>query len=108
MSERVWISSLVKWLAEYRIYVVNNNIVDCIYYQGDPSIGLDMDTVIEAVNKMSENAAPNGYAMDFGVIDTGNTYPVEVNDGLGLGAYEGIAAEKYGCFVVERWRQMFE
>jgi len=44
--------------------------------------------------------------MDFGVLDTGETALVEVNDGFAFGAYDQVSAEVYWTVTVSRWWQL--
>jgi hypothetical protein len=104
-SQKVWCSEAVEWRSEYRVYICRKQIVGVDHYRGDSS-RLDMRVVARALSIFSESdGAPTGYAMDFGVLDTGTTALVEVNDGFSLGAY-AIAAEPYSDLVFTRWREI--
>ena len=53
----------------------------------------------------SKGGCPSSYALDVGVLSTGETALVEVNDAYGIGAY-GIAAEHYYTFLKARWDEL--
>ena len=48
-QEPVWCSEVVTWISEYRVYVINETIVAVEHYFGDPSVGLCLETVGEAL-----------------------------------------------------------
>lgn len=61
--------------------------------------------------KVVENAileyksAPNGYAIDFGLTDKGETLLIEVNDGYALGHY-GLFSLDYAKLLSARWAEL--
>jgi ATP-grasp domain, R2K clade family 2 len=50
-------------------------------------------------------AAYAGYAIDFGVLSTGETALVEMNDGFALGAY-AIDSQDYTDLICARWTEL--
>ena len=44
--------------------------------------------------------------MDFGILSSGETCLVEVNDGYSLGRYDGISGADYTDLLIARWRQL--
>ncbi|MEM8604121.1 MAG: ATP-grasp domain-containing protein, partial [Cyanobacteria bacterium P01_H01_bin.121] len=46
-----------------------------------------------------------GYAIDFGVLTSGQTALVEMNDGFAVGAY-GIDSRNYTDMIWARWEQL--
>jgi len=105
-NEPIFCSELVHWLSEYRVYVVDGNIQEIDHYAGNPDITLDVDCVQEAIQTL-ENSGESfaGYAIDFGVLATGETALVEMNDGFSIGAYD-ICAQKYTKMLMHRWREL--
>ncbi|WP_194820044.1 ATP-grasp domain-containing protein [Nocardia sp. XZ_19_385] len=102
--QRVWCSEVVEWVAEYRVYVIGGGVVAVDRYAG--SALLDMDVVRSAVAAYDHSGtAPSAYGIDFGVLASGATALVEVNDGYALGAYD-IAAEQYTELVLRRWVEL--
>jgi hypothetical protein len=102
----VWCSEIVEWLSEYRVYVVKGQIVGTGHYAGNPSIAIDMPQAQEAVAcfEASENA-PAGYGIDFGVLRSGQTAMIEVNDGYSLGNY-ALSDELYADLIEARWTEL--
>jgi len=45
------------------------------------------------------------FGVDFGVLDAGGTYLVEVNDGFSLGSL-GFGLLAYSGFLEARWREL--
>lgn len=104
--QRVWCSEVVHWLVEYRVYVVDARIVAVDRYDGDGSVSLDLEVVEAAIADFHcSGAAPRAYGIDFGVLATGETALIEVNDGYALGAYD-IAADRYTELLLCRWREL--
>ncbi|WP_431689350.1 ATP-grasp domain-containing protein [Hahella sp. NBU794] len=103
---RIVCSDVVHWISEYRVYVVNSEIVDISHYAGKTDVALDeavVSAAIQALDRAGESYA--GYGIDFGVLGTGETALIEMNDGYGLGAYN-ISAQDYGRLVSARWAEI--
>lgn len=104
--EAVWCSSPVKWLSEWRAYVLRGQILALGHYSGDTSASPDPDAVRMMIDQFEEGGLrPSAYALDVGVLDDGRTALVEVNDAFALGAY-GIDAEPYTAMLLARWQEM--
>jgi hypothetical protein len=99
-------SEAVTWKSEFRFYVVAGVVVGTGHYAGDKLCEVDRQRVDEAVVAFQRSGeAPAGYAIDFGVLDTGETALVEVNDGYALGSY-GLCDQLYTDLIVARWLEM--
>lgn len=104
--EPVWCSDPVTWLSEWRVYVVRSEVRFIANYDGNSSIELDRDLVGQAVRRMADvPGSPMSYAVDFGVLASGETALIEMNDGLAIGAY-GIEGEAYLEMLQDRWDQL--
>lgn len=104
--QRVWCSEVVRWVAEFRVYVVDERIVSVDRYSGDESVVLDLGVVQAAVAEYRRSGtAPCAYGIDFGVLAGGETALVEANDGYALGAYD-IGADAYTELVMRRWEEL--
>ncbi|AFY91484.1 ATP-grasp domain-containing protein [Chamaesiphon minutus] len=104
--EELLCADVVTWLSEYRVYVVNSEIRSVNWYVGDRQIAIDLDVVrsaIVALDAAGESFA--GYAIDFGVLATGETALVEMNDGFALGAYN-IDRQNYTDLILSRWEEL--
>ncbi|WP_063915440.1 ATP-grasp domain-containing protein [Nocardia salmonicida] len=106
--QRVWCSEVVRWAAEYRVYVVDQRVVSVDHYDGDATVLLDTTVVEAAVAAYgSSGTAPSAYGIDFGVLATGETALVEANDGYALGAYS-IDADAYTELIIGRWNELLD
>lgn len=104
--EPVWCSDPVTWLSEWRVYVVRGEVRFVAHYDGNPSIELARGKVDQAVQRMTDVPGfPMSYAVDFGVLASGETALIEMNDGLAIGAY-GIDGETYLEMLQDRWDQL--
>lgn len=101
-------SEVVKWVSEYRVYVVDSEIRKICHYDGDPEV-LPSKSVIEAAidDLYSAGEAYAGFGIDFGVLSTGETALIEMNDGFALGAYD-VSSNDYGEMVWNRWAEIVE
>ncbi|MBU8894038.1 ATP-grasp domain-containing protein [Corallococcus sp. M34] len=105
-STPLWCSEVVEWRSEFRVFVIHGVIVGVRHYAGDPTVRLDDARVAEAVATLaSAGEGTAGYAVDFGVLSTGETALVEWNDGFSLGAY-GLPPEEYTRLTVARWCEL--
>lgn len=105
-KEKLFCSEVVTWLSEYRVYVVNAEIRSIHHYSGDKNIFVDLKAInlaIHILKEARENYA--GYAIDFGVLASGQTALVEMNDAFAIGAY-GISSKDYTDMIVARWEQL--
>ncbi|BAT51848.1 hypothetical protein NOS3756_07780 [Nostoc sp. NIES-3756] len=105
-QEPLLCSEVVSWLSEYRVYVVHSQIRSIDHYHGNPNVLLDIEKVlcaIQALDDAGESYA--GYAIDFGVLDSGETALVEMNDGFAIGAYK-IDQKNYTDMILARWEEL--
>jgi hypothetical protein len=101
-------SEIVSWKAEYRTYVTGGRVVGVRHYAGDPAVAIDERVVEAAVETFTQSGrAPAGYGIDFGVLSTGETALVEVNDGYALGSY-GLDDGLYTDLILARWCELTE
>ena len=105
--EPVWCAEVVRFVSEWRTYVVRGEVrfVGFAKYGGDRSVRPDESQIAAAVAAY-QPVAPAGYAIDFGVLGTGETALVEVNDGFSVGAYDDVPAKDYFEMVAVRWEQL--
>lgn len=103
--EPVWCSTPVKFVSEWRAYIIG----EIPHFVGLCPFSNRIFPELCAVDRAARlfaPFAPKAYAMDFGVLDTGETALVEVNDGFAVGAYDGIPAAIYFEFVATRWLEL--
>lgn len=100
----VWISDIINFTSEYRIYVHNKKIVG--YSRYDDGDNEDMEPDFNVINKMIEEytSQPFGYSIDVGISDN-KTVLIEVNDGWALGYYPwgNMTEQKYIQLITDRW-----
>jgi hypothetical protein len=105
-QEKVWCSEVVTWLSEYRVYVVHSEIRGVDHYAGNADVPINLEEVrraIQALDQAGESYA--GYAIDFGVVASGQTALVEMNDGFAIGAYS-IDSKNYTDMIWARWEEL--
>ncbi|MDY6784037.1 MAG: ATP-grasp domain-containing protein [Cyanobacteriota bacterium] len=105
-KEELICSEAVNWKSEYRVYIIHCRIVGTYYYSGDRNIKINRSVVEDAVRCL-DNAgeAIAGYSLDFGVLETGETALVEMNDGFALGNY-GLDDKQYADLILARWKEI--
>lgn len=109
-NDPVWVSEPVVFKSEWRVYVANwANLAICPSptnekYAEQP----DPEVIDECIDILYESGIDiDGFAIDFGVLSTGETALVELNDGFSVGAY-GIPAPCYYELVSSRWSQLIK
>lgn len=98
-------SEPVKWITEYRVPVVNNVPLDYCNYYGNPDIMVSRVTVNEMVRDWAKAGAPSAYCLDVGILDTGDTALIEVNDAFSCGSYS-MSSETYSKLLITRWNEL--
>jgi len=105
--EMVWRSEVVRWVSEWRFYIVCGQIQAKACYDGDPDVVPDEAMVVEAVRRLATTGTyTEHHAIDFGVLDDGRTALVECNEGLAIGAYEGVEPDVYLKMLAGRWQEL--
>ncbi|ELP6119219.1 TPA: DUF4343 domain-containing protein [Vibrio vulnificus] len=107
-QELLYASDVVTFNAEYRVYVVNGEIVEVSRYDSsDNEVELDKRRVGVAVQLLKlDSNSPSSFAIDFGVTDDGRTLLVELNDGFSIGAYGNLKAKDYYDLLKSRWDEI--
>jgi hypothetical protein len=99
-------SDVVNWLTEYRVYVLYDNIIGIKHYDGNANLKIDEAVAYEAVQKLKAvRESTAAYALDFGILDTGQTALIEWNDGFALGSYE-LEPAVYTDMLIARWLEL--
>lgn len=99
----VWVSKPVKFMSEYRCFVMDDEVIGVKHYKGDWSRALDQRSVEAAVK--AYRSSPRAYALDFGVMSNSRTALVEVNDAYALGHY-GLMSVLYARLIAARWEEL--
>lgn len=101
----VWVSSLVEFKTEFRCYVNHWNIINCIRYTGDYRLSPNWKTVDTMMETLKNEKMPVTFCLDIGVLSTGETALVEINDGFAFGNY-GLAPRIYASIMKDRWYEI--
>lgn len=110
-EEPVYISSILEWEAEFRVYISKSEILAACRYDDNPKeeLEINMDVVRKAIVLLNESEnAPTSYTLDFGLTKSGETALIEMNDGYALGKYKGISDKDYFNFIADRWYEITE
>jgi hypothetical protein len=101
--EPCWIADPVKFVAEWRIYVLEGAIATWAQYgEGD-----DAEPDLAAVAQMlAAWPGPAGWALDVGRLADGRQVLVEANDGWALGFYKGADSVAYLEVIAARWAEL--
>lgn len=99
----VWISEVVDFRSEFRVYVLEGEILACCQYMGEFDDTPDMTMVIKAMSLMSENGGQTAFALDVGNDVNSRTWLVEFTDGFSLGIYKGLSNSDYYLLLKARW-----
>lgn len=105
----VWISEPVNFISEWRAYVVHGMVKNLEFcdHGGDATRLPDVTSIDDAVRVLvSTNQAPAGFVIDFGVLSSGETALIEMNDGFSFGAYGNLPAEVYWDLTWARWQEL--
>jgi hypothetical protein len=102
----VFVSEVVHFLTEYRVYILRGEIVGCQNYAGDPFLSIDRVTTEVAIRDFQNSGdAPVAYALDMGMRNDCCTRLVEANDAYSLGCYN-LAEDKYVNMLLARWGEL--
>ncbi|WP_232357148.1 MULTISPECIES: ATP-grasp domain-containing protein [Burkholderia cepacia complex] len=105
----VWIADPVRFVSEWRAYVACGQLLAlCLADHGGDVNAIPDRTIIEnAIQRLTATlGTPAGYVIDFGVLDSGETALIEMNDGFSFGAYAGVSPEVYWAVTVSRWAEL--
>jgi hypothetical protein len=106
LSTPILCSEVVRWLSEYRVFVIRGRVVGIRHYAGEPALRVDEAQVERAVRLLEDaGEGTSAYGVDFGLLETGQTALVEWNDGFSLGSY-GLETSLYTELTLTRWAEL--
>jgi ATP-grasp domain, R2K clade family 2 len=106
-STPILLSEVAPFISEFRFYVTRSRVICRENYDGDPRDVVDEETVQDAIAKLeAAGQSLSAYAIDFGLLRTGETALVEMNDGFSVGTYREISAKDYTDFTITRWSEL--
>ena len=100
----LWASEPFPFLSEWRFFVRRGRVIGVGHYKDDPLRYPDAAVVRAAIDEYAEEA-PVAFGIDFGLVEAGGTYLVEVNEGFSLGCL-GLGPLAYSGFLEDRWREL--
>ena len=110
----IYCSELIKIISEYRVYVANNKILEIVHYWDNEiydkniikNAKINEKIVKRAVQTLS-NSDENldGYAIDFAIIENGDTVLLELNKGFSIDSYTA-SDETYYKVIKSRWDEL--
>jgi ATP-grasp domain, R2K clade family 3 len=105
----VWVSEPVVFVSEWRVYIADWCLVGICPSPTNEKFAEkpDPDVIDDAIDILYENKLNmSSFAIDFGVLSTGETSLVEMNDGFACGAYRGINSANYFEMIANRWKEI--
>ena len=99
----IFISEKVKFISEFRSFVLKGQILDCRKYSGDYKKVPDFSIIENAVKDFV--SSPIAYSIDFGVTEDGRTLLIECNDAYSLGPY-GLNNLDLTRMFIYRWKEI--
>lgn len=109
-STPLYTSTLIKFTSEWRIYVHKHKMIGQARYDDGPgNTPAPSDKVISEMIRAYKKGgnAPVAYSLDVGVLDSGETALVEVNDAWGLGLYRDLQDhDAYLAMLTDRWSEI--
>jgi hypothetical protein len=100
-NEQFYVSDLIDFESEWRVYVKKNVIQAVCFYKGDPTIFPDAKTIRRMISSWD---GPCCYALDVGIARN-MTCLVEINDFYSIGNY-GLYHMLYAEMLLLRWREL--
>lgn len=105
--EPVWVSEDVTWTSEWRYYVQGGQIVGEARYDQSDDENAPVPSKATVLDCVAQLGIKHPYAIDFGVLTSGETALVEVNDAFAIGLYgDAMGPKEYLAFLSERWCSM--
>ena len=104
-EELYYTEDVINITSEYRVYIVNKEIVGVKHYKGSPYISPKEKTVKEMITKYTQQ--PKVYSLDVGVTQDNKTILIEANSGFSLGNY-GLDEMTYAKLLRDGYKQYVE
>lgn len=106
-NELLYLSTLVTWTAEFRVYVKAGQVVSICQYTGEEDDSPDENVINEAVNTfLSASPTHTFFTLDFGITEDRRTTFIEFNDAWAIGFYKGISERDYFEILMGRWKEI--
>ena len=102
-DQEIYVSELLEFVSEYRVFVRYGRILDMRHYYGAWDVLPDVETIKKCIADYVDS--PKAYAIDFGVTNDGKTVFVEINVSGSIGSY-GLEPISYAKFMAARWAEL--
>ncbi|MDD5649395.1 MAG: ATP-grasp domain-containing protein [Candidatus Nanoarchaeia archaeon] len=106
--EKIYVSELVDFKSEWRVYVNSKEIRNICFYKGDCCLLPDIKTIRTMIKVWK--TCPCCYALDVGIVynylkKKFETILVEINDFYSIGNY-GLESVEYAKMLYLRWKEI--
>lgn len=108
-DDRVWISTPVRFVSEWRFYVLDGIVLGGARYDDleDENAPAPDLREVKAAAAAADSELGHPFALDMGVLEDGTTALVETNDGWGTGHYgQAVTPQVYLKWLIARWETL--
>lgn len=103
---KIWCSEPVVFVDEFRCYFRKDtkSVIGCYKEVFDEKNRTKVQQFLSGLILGRE--LPSAFALDLGVLSTGEVALIEMNDAFSLGLYKGCPSDFYAECLIERWREL--
>lgn len=103
---KVWCSEPVIFIDEFRCYFKKGTkpVIGCYRESFNESNRIKIQQFLN--NLILGREFPDAFALDLGILSTGEVTLVEMNDAFSLGLYKGCPPDFYAKCLIERWNEL--
>lgn len=103
---KVWCSEPVVFIDEFRCYFKRGTkpVIGCYKESFNESNRIKVQQFLNSLILGRE--FPDAFALDLGILSTGEVTLVEMNDAFSLGLYKGCPPDFYAKCLIERWNEL--
>ena len=105
-SEKLFVSEVVNFTAEWRVYVLKGEVIGICRYDDLESEEYEVDDFLVSELVCDPELEGKTYAVDIGELEDGNQVIVEFNDAWAIGLYPGLVHKDYFKFLLTRWEEI--
>lgn len=103
---KVWCSEPVVFIDEFRCYFKKGTkpVIGCYRESFNESNRIKIQQFLSSLILGRE--FPDAFALDLGILFTGEVALIEMNDAFSLGLYKGCPPDFYAKCLIERWNEL--
>lgn len=103
---KVWCSEPVVFIDEFRCYFKRGTkpVIGCYRESFNESNRIKVQQFLNSLILGRE--FPDAFALDLGILFTGEVALIEMNDAFSLGLYKGCPPDFYAKCLIERWNEL--